>query len=286
GQGGTASGTVNVTVKDALERVAVLATHGVWIQTGADVLSGDVIVNQSGTAPFLDGGSSELSLAGTVTTPAGYDAQANRINLASGSVVGGDAFYNQKTGTGSVTGAQSSPLTLPVFASLPALPTATPGATDVNVANNGTRTLAAGSYRDLIVGRKGIVTFTGGVYHFRTVRIDREAKLLFSAAAEVRVQQKVSTQTLTAIQPATGATIDASSIVFFVAGANGTTGGLAETPKSVEIGTDNVLKANVQAPNGTIWLKDRTQATGALLGKDVQVGPDAQVTLDSYWAGQ
>ena len=45
-------------------------------------------------------------------------------------------------------------------------------------------------------------------------------------------------------------------------------------------------KVNVQAPNGTIWLKDRTQATGALLGKDVQVGPDAQVTLDSYWAGQ
>lgn len=286
GQGGTATGTVTVTVKDALERVAVLATHGVWIQTGADILSGDVIVNQSGTSPFMDGGASELSVAGTVTTPAGYDVQANRINLASGSTVGGDAFYNQLTGTGSIMGTQTSSLTLPVFASLPALPAATPGATDVNVANNGTRTLAPGSYRDLIVGRKGTVTFTGGVYHFRTVQIDREAKLFFSAAAEVRVQQKLSTQTLTVVQPAAGATIDASSIVFFVAGANGTTGALAATPKSVEIGTDNVFRANLQAPNGTIWLKDRTQATGAFLGKDVQVGPDAQITLDSYWVGQ
>jgi len=130
------------------------------------------------------------------------------------------------------------------------------------------------------------VTFTGGVYHFRSIQVDREAKLFFSAAAEVRVQQKLSTQATTTIKPATGATIDGSDIVFYVAGANGTGGGLSETPKSVEIGTDNVVWANVYAPNGTIWWKDRTQARGSSLGKDVQVGPDVQVTLDSFWAGQ
>ena len=286
GQGGTATATVTVTVKDALERVAVLATHGVWVQTGADVLSGDVIVNQTGTAPFLDGGSSELSIAGTVTTPAGYDVQANRVNVASGTTVASDAFYNQLTGAGTITGAQTSPLTLPVFATLPAFLTATPGTTDVNVGTNGTLTLAAGSYRDLIVGRKGTVTFTGGTYHFRTVQVDREAKLFFSAAATVRVQQKMSLLQTSTLKPATGAMIDASDIVFHIAGSNGTTGTLAATPKTVEIGVDNVIWANIYAPNGTIWMKDRTQVRGVLLGKDVQLGPDVQVTLDSSFTGQ
>jgi Bacterial Ig domain len=283
---GTATGTVTVTVKDALERVAVLGTHGVWLQTGADVLSGDVIANQAGAAPFLDGGSSEVSIAGSVATPSGYDLQGDSVNVTSGATVASDAFYNQITGTGSITGPQTSPLALPVFATLPALNTATPGASDVNVANNGVRTLAAGSYRDLIVGRKGTVTFTGGVYHFRSIRIDREAKLFFSAASEIRVQQKIATQTLTTIQPAAGASIAGADILFHVAGVNGTSGGLAETPKAVEIGTDNTIRANVYAPNGTVWLKDRTQARGAYLGKDVQVGVDGQVTLESAFAGQ
>jgi hypothetical protein len=285
GQGGTASATVTVTIKDALERTAILATHGIWIQTGADVLSGDVIVNQTGAAPFLDSGV-ELSVAGTVTTPAGYDVQANRINVAAGSALASDAFYNTRTGAGSVTGTQTSPLALPVFAALPAFPTATPSTTDVNVATNGTRTLAPGSYRDLIVGKKGTVTFTGGLYHFRSIQLNSQVRLFFSAAAEIRVQQKISTLDLAQIKPAAGATIDGSDVIFYVAGLNGTGGGLAEIPKAVEIGTDGVLWANVYAPNGTIWLKDRTQARGACLGKDVQVGPDVQVTLDSFWSGQ
>ncbi|HSF41944.1 MAG TPA: cadherin-like domain-containing protein, partial [Thermoanaerobaculia bacterium] len=283
GQGGTATATVTVTVTDALERVAVLATHGVWIQTGADVLSGDVIVNEAGTAPFLTG-SVELSLAGTVTTPAGYDVQANRISVASGATVASDVFYNQLTGT--VTGPETSPLTLPVFAALPTFLTATPGTTDVNVGNNGSRTLAPGSYRDLIVGRKGTVTFTGGTYHFRTVQIDREGKLFFSAAATVRIQQKLTAQQTTQIRPAAGATIDGSDIVIHVGGVNGTGGGLAETPKAVELGADNVIWANVYAPNGTIWMRDRTEVQGVLLGKDVQLGPDVQVTMDSSFTGQ
>ena len=38
-------------------------------------------------------------------------------------------------------------------------------------------------------------------------------------------------------------------------------------------------------PNGTIWMKDRTQVRGVLLGKDIPLGPDVQVTLDSSFTG-
>lgn len=283
GQGGTANGQVTVVVGEALERVAVLATNSVALRTGSDVLSGDVIVNQAGAGPFLNG--AELSVGGSVTTAANWDVEADSLTVAASAVVGSDTSYNQLTNGGTINGLQRSPLALPVFPVLPAFLTATPGTTNINVNTNGTRTLAPGSYLDLVVGRKGVVTFTGGTYHFRSITVDREAKLLFSAASQVRVQQKLSTKNLTTIGPATGASIDASSILFYVAGINGTTGALTATPKAVEIGTNNTVKINLYAPNGTTWLQDGSLATGAFLGKDVDLGANAQVTLDSAFAG-
>jgi hypothetical protein len=281
GQGGTTNGQVTVVVGEALERVAILATNSVALRTGSDVLSGDVIVNQAGAGPFLNG--AELSLAGSVTTAANWDVEADSLTVAAGSLIGGDISYNQLTNGGTINGLQRSPLALPVFPVLPAFLTATPGTTTITVNTNGTRTLAPGSYLDLVVGRKGMVTFTGGTYHFRSITVDREAKLLFSAASQVRVQQKLSTKNLTTIGPATGASIDASSILFYVAGINGTTGALTATPKAVEIGTNNTVSINLYAPNGTTWLQDNSLATGAFLGKDVDLGANAQVTLDSAW---
>jgi len=283
GQGGTSTAQVTVLVGEALERVAILATNSVALRTGSDVLSGDVITNQAGAGPFLNG--AELTVGGGVTAASNYDLEGDSVTVASSAVISSDVRYNQLTNNGTISGQQSSPLPLPVFSALPPFLTATPGSTTINVAINGSQTLAAGSYLDLTVGRKATVTFTGGVYHFRTIQIDREAKLYFSAASEIRVQQKLSTKTLTTIGPAAGATIDASSILFYVAGINGTSGTLAATPKAVEIGTDNVLKANLYVPNGTLWLQDSTQATGAFLGKDIDVGINVQVQLDSAFVG-
>jgi hypothetical protein len=278
----TATAIVAVQVKELLSNVTVLGTHGVWLESGADVLGGDVIVNAAGSAPFLDAGV-ELSVGGGVTTAVGWDLEGNRVNVASGATVASDVYFNQLTQTGTVSGARYTPLALPVFPALPSFRAAVPGGTDVNVANNGSRTLAPGSYRDLIVGRRATVTFTGGVYHFRSLRVDREAKLLFGAASDVRIQQKVSTNTFTSIGPSTGSTATAASIIFYVGGSNGTGGGLAETPKAVEIGTDNVISANLFTPNGTLWLKDRSRLTGSLLGRDVRVGPEAQLSVRSAW---
>src|SRR6185295_11095057 len=182
-----------------------------------------------------------------------------------------------------VSGALYSPLSLPVFATLPPFLASTPGTTDVTVATNGTRTLAPGNYRDLIVNKKGVVTFTGGTYHFRSITLAIEAKLYFSAPSTIRIEQKISSANLVEIKPGAGSTATAATIVFHVAGINGTTGALSATPKPVEIGNDNTISANFYAPNGTLWLRDRAIATGAFIGKDVMVGPDSQLTLGSAW---
>jgi hypothetical protein len=136
------------------------------------------------------------------------------------------------------------------------------------------------------VAKKGTVTLTGGTYHFRSISTDTQVKLLFSAAATVRVQQKMKVKATSTVGPGNGAPIDGSAIVFHVGGINGNSGGLAETPKAVEIGIDCLLTANLYAPNGTLSIDDRTAARGAFLGRDVQIGPNVQVTLQSAWSGQ
>src|SRR6185436_14018846 len=157
GQGGTGTGQVTVVIGEALERVAILATNSVALRTGSDVLSGDVITNQAGAGPFLNG--AELTVGGGVTAASNYDLEGDSVTVASGAVIGSDVRYNQLTNNGTINGQQSSPLALPVFSALPPFLTATPGSTTINVSMNGSQTLAAGSYLDLIVGRKGTVTF-------------------------------------------------------------------------------------------------------------------------------
>jgi hypothetical protein len=52
-------------------------------------------------------------------------------------------------------------------------------------------------------------------------------------------------------------------------------------PTAVHVGHHSVVQANTYAPNGTVWLKARTTATGAFVGKRVRIGEQVELTLDS-----
>jgi hypothetical protein len=52
-------------------------------------------------------------------------------------------------------------------------------------------------------------------------------------------------------------------------------------PVVAHIGEDNVVQANIYAPNGTVWLKSNTQAVGAFIGVRVRIGSGVQLTLNS-----
>ena len=77
--------------------------------------------------------------------------------------------------------------------------------------------------------------------------------------------------------------IDASDIIFYVAGINGNTGNLGATLKAAKVSLTNTVDANVYVPNGTLWLRQNAKATGAFLAKDVLVGIGVEVTLDSHF---
>jgi hypothetical protein len=83
------------------------------------------------------------------------------------------------------------------------------------------------------------------------------------------------------IDIANNAVYSATTLVIFVGGVNGNDGGLDRWPKTAVIGHDNVLTATVYAPNGTLWIKAGTSATGSFIASDVRIGRNVQLWLES-----
>ncbi|HEY4612948.1 MAG TPA: hypothetical protein VII11_08205 [Bacteroidota bacterium] len=250
---------------------SLFATHSMHLQQNSDVYSGDIGVNAAGSPPFLDS-QIELSIGIGTTTPTGYSVKANRIKVKSGSVVNSNVYYNELDNNGTITGSQNTPLTLPLVATLPELKSATPGTENFDIPQNGTLTLAPGNYGDIMVRKNGVLTLTGGTYHFNSWNTGDDVQVIFQASSEVRIAGKFDSGQGSYIGPQDTTTLSADQIIFYVAGINGTNGNLGATPKAAKIGIGNTVWANFYAPNGTLWIRQNSEARGQFIGKDVDVG--------------
>lgn len=265
---------------NGISTYSVFSTHSTWLEQNSSTLSGDIGVNVAGSAPFLN---SEVELAigiGTSIAP-GYSVKANQIKVKQGATVAGDVYYNTLDNNGTISGSLHTPLSLPLVATLPEFKNASPGTQDITVPQNGSQALQPGNYRDITVKKNGVLTFTGGVYHLNSFNGGDNAQILFQGASEVRVAGKFDTDQGTYLGPQDTTTLSASQIVFYVAGINGSTGNLGATPKAAQIGIANTVKANFYVPNGTLWIRQNSQATGAFIGKDVDVGRGVTIWLKS-----
>jgi hypothetical protein len=240
---------------------------------------------------------------GTKTTMAtGSTVVGDTVWLKSGSQISNVAYNELIAGShASIGGTRTKPLGLPAL-TMPTMPTVTPGTTDVAVKKGETRTLAPGAYDELTVAKGATVIFTGGTYHFSSIDVEPEAKVYFQAATQVRVKGRADFDSKSTIGPHPTATgLRASQIVFYVAGSDtqarahdddgsdcddgahydGDGASDHTSPAVVRIGTRSTINANVYAPNGTVWLKEGTNGTGAFIGKHTRVGSHATLTLDS-----
>ena len=112
---------------------------------------------------------------------------------------------------------------------------------------------------------------------------------MFRGASDVRVKRELDSDARARIIVDTSVPgLTASKVVVYVEGADafchhdghgpdGDAGG----PAAVHIGAQNVVHANIYAPNGTVWLKARTVAAGAFIGKRVRIGEHVELALDS-----
>jgi hypothetical protein len=129
--------------------------------------------------------------------------------------------------------------------------------------------LAPGVYGRIKVERNATLVLTGGVYEFAALELDPEATLLYQAATELRIAGTMRSAQRARVVAGNG--LSGSDLVIYVAG----------TGTAVELGQHSVTHANIVAPNGTLWIRTRAQATGAFVGSTVVVSPHVTLTRDS-----
>jgi hypothetical protein len=254
----------------------LFATHSMHLEQNSKVFSGDIGVNDAGSPPFLDS-QVELSIGIGVTTAAGSSIKAHRIKVKSGATVHGSIHYNTIENNGTITGTQHIPLQLPLVATLPEFKSATPGTQYIEVPQNGTHTLQPGSYGDIMVRRNGRLILTGGTYHLSSFTCGDNVQLICQAPAEIRIAGKFDSGQGSSIGPEDTTLVSADQIMFYVGGINGNTGNLGATPKAAKIGIANRVRASFYVPNGTLWIRQNSEATGQFIGKDVDVGIGVKV---------
>ena len=179
-------------------------------------------------------------------------------------------------------------MTVP-FAALPAFPAVQAGTQTVNVAKNKTATLAPGAYGAVQVAAGGTLVLTGGLYQVESIDLAASATIVFRAATELRVKTELASRAKAKLilDPSVPG-LKASQVVIYVAGRDedcrrveADDDGDDAGPVTVHIGAQNVVQANIYAARGTVWLKSKTQATGAFIGVHVRIGVNAELTLDS-----
>ncbi|QQS46520.1 MAG: hypothetical protein IPM66_21890 [Acidobacteriota bacterium] len=276
--------SVSYTVGYNLNRFVMLAREGLELDQGASIVSGDAGARASSSGPYLGNGV-EVSIGMQVgmLDPASF-LLGDSIFIRRGATVQNPSF-NDLDNNGTALGTSVTPLDLALIPELPALPPVTPGTQNLAVGQNKRMTLDAGSYGDLVVRQRAKVTFTGGVYHFQSWDVGQQAELHFLAPTEIRIAGRLSVDQRSYIgpflDPAAAPWLTARDIVIFVAGRNGGSGALGADPKAAIFGQFTTLRANVVVPNGTLLLRQRTEATGAFFGKWIQAGQQVRLMLES-----
>lgn len=261
--------------------VVIFAINSVNLGEHAEVLSGDVVVQNAPFAQTLAPGSN-LEVGNHTFTSANTDLLADRIHVQNQALVAGDVcYFSQLTGNGTIDGTIGTLSALPVFQVQPDFFAATGSGVDgaVDIQKGKVVELAPGDYGRLNIKKDGVAILTGGNYEFAAINLANGAQLLAAAAVEIRVRQDVETGNAAFVGPVEDSGVTAKDIVIFVTGEGGY--GSPTGNVSVRIGTKGSIYANVFAERGTIFLINQVFATGAFIAKDIRVGPHSQIILDS-----
>jgi hypothetical protein len=285
----------------SLGRFVALSADSTWLQSGATVNSGDVgaaLRRQRAHghgADFDDGDNDDVTMRvdqGATMAQAGSRVVGDTVVLMGQSSVYDviDNFLLRKRGS-MILGTTMSPMAVP-YVAMPAFPTVAPGNKNVTVAKNQTLTLVAGNYGTVHVST-GAKLILAGLYQMASLDVDQSATIVFHAATQIRIKTQLDTDAKSKLilDPAvTG--LKASQMVIYVQGADKDCRHLraddnGDDPGSVtvDIGTQNVVQANIYAANGTVWLNSKTQATGAFIGQHVRIGQGVTLTLSSAFGG-
>jgi hypothetical protein len=264
-----------------LSAFSALALNSIWVKADAVIFSGHIGVMDTSPGLWLDSGV-EVSIGLNARAEDGVRIYGDSVKLWRGATVD-EIYYNNLQNNGTIRGEAVTPLSLPLPVVLPPFPEITPGTGDVNVRIRRTTTLNPGKYRDVSVGIRGTLRLKEGVYQFRNLNLGANSQLvcLGPGPTEIRIKQRIYPGLKAMIGPTPQSGLSAKDVFIFVGGINGNTGELRALPKAAVIGIENVIKANMYVPNGTLWIREGSVVEGSFIAKDVIVGVKAKVKLNS-----
>ena len=311
----------NISVLDAsqspLNRFVAFSSDSTWLSTGTVVATGDVGANErhvrgngdddddhdrdgdhdgnddgQGHWHSDDGGVSPIEVRldnGVVMQQASSRVVGDTVLLGPGAKIY-NLVDNQVINVGgTILGARVDTMPVP-YLTMPAFPAISVGTGAITAKKNTTTTLAAGSYGRVSVESGATLKLSGGLYQFVSLDVDHDATVLFQAAVQLRIQTSLDADSAAKLilDPAV-AGLRASQVVIYVKGTNdGCSNDRNDSTDKdfggsavVNIGERAIVQANIYAPNGSIWLKSRSQGTGAFIGRHVVVGSFSRLTLDS-----
>jgi hypothetical protein len=256
----TSDGGAGTPAPTNIDTFLVYAAQSVSLGSGDHSVGGDIGVSGAGgsiTVGALDG----LDVLHTLVAPL--------ITVGSGAIVGA-VDTNTLTNNGGLVGPQTAyPASVPP---LPAVFPATPGTTNITVAQGQQQTLSPGPYGTLT--DNGIVFLNPGTYSFASISLGNSAQLQVKpgGSAIVLVAGRLSTGTFAQVVPAGQ---PANALAISVSGSDGTGG------PAVSLGANTQVISLLAAPNGTVSLGNNVQATGAFAGVNFTAGTNVQLNFQS-----
>ncbi len=263
-----------------LSSFSIFAAKSVWLSHGAQVNSGNIGVRDKSPGPWC-AAKAEVTIGSRVYLKDNIAIYGDSVTIFPGASVF-DVYYNELHNMGKIRGDKYSPLKLPLGVVLPAFPTPHPGTKDYVVPHDRILILEPGSYGEIKVGSRATLILTGGTYHVEDLVVGSiHSKVLFRGPTELIIKDYLRSGVDAFIGPEKGANISAKDIRIYVKEMHGKNGKCDAHHKAAVIGEHNTVIANIFVPDGTLWIKQGSSIKGAFIAKDVEIGEDVQVTLDS-----
>jgi hypothetical protein len=272
-----ASARAQLRMNPAVSQFVVYAANSLSLKDRAAVHGGDVGVQLATGGPFLVSGY-QAGLASDSRIDTNRDLLAARVLLKDRARVG-DVEATTLTNQ---FGSYANQYPLPTMPAMPSAVTPAPGSTAYSVSSGQTRSMAAGAYGAVSV--QGTLKLTGGTYELASLTLGNDARVEVLATSQLHVAGRLSTGDRARIAPS-GSALTAKDVRLEINGLNGSNGTLGASPKAAAFGNDTVVRALLLVPNGTLQTGQRTNATGALFGRDVYVNLDAVVSFEDGFVG-
>ena len=281
---GAASVSRTVHVVITPNSYVALALNSLHLGSDSQVLSGFVGVQDRGRRPFV-GGNAELVMDNRSRTAASVQVSARRAVLKRGAEIAGTLSYSEEPrvmrDARIIALEQRSEEDWPLV-TLPEFRHAQPGSEDVVVRQRRTKELGEGAYGDVVVRPTGSLQVAGGEYRLRSFEAGQRSRVSFLGPASLLVEGTFTVGQRAYFGPAEGSDVEPSAILVYVQGTRDK--GDGHGPRVARVESRARFLGNLYAPEGTIWLRQRSTSTGSFIAHDLIVGAGAAVHLRSGWA--